>query len=750
MCSRKWIVRIGALLLTGAMLLSVLAVEGNRRDPSPAASFTAGGLLEANSNRQVHPFSTEEVKSQFTAEGFEKAGETDKLEIFLNREEGALRIRNKHTGYLWGALPIGEAEGLNSSWRCYGNGLVSIECFNSEGVESRVSIGKDGAAQYEFLDSGLLCSVEFREQGISFQVRVLWEDDRISMELVEGSLAEKCNDSGYSLKSMTFLPFLGSSYSDSVDGYILIPDGSGALIRYRQPANYSSTYAARIYGKDYGIESLASTADNTARPEAQALMPVYGMVHGAGQNGYLAVVDGGAEYASILAAPAQTNNPYNWAAARFEFRQKYVKNINRKEGAGANVPQEAANAVIPKISFYFTDGAQANYDGMAVMYREMLISQGVLTPLNPTDAAVPLRLEVLGADKKENFLWNTTEVFTTISEAEEIRASLRNADINDLDMILRCYTKNNECGSRLLSSLGSRKELETLGQELQNTGGSLSLYLDPVTANEDQITLRTEAANSMSRNEIRWIDGLASQMYPYTYLYRLTEAEQRIQKAIKRDYGAGFALAQASNKLYSDFTSGKEVPRAESLQRVISMAELLSSGQKIAMYQPNQYLWQYADKMYDLPAANSQILFETDCVPFLQIVLSGCVELYGSTINTSSYSTERLLRQIEYGLAPAFIVTGCDSTKLYHTAQERYFSTSFSDWQPRIEQAYWTVSEGLGKVWGHSIVSHGCLQNGLIRVEYDNGVSIYLNYTDTPLTAGEIRVEAGWFSVIGG
>ena len=91
-----------------------------------------------------------------------------------------------------------------------------------------------------------------------------------------------------------------------------------------------------------------------------------------------------------------------------------------------------------------------------------------------------------------------------------------------------------------------------------------------------------------------------------------------------------------------------------------------------------------------------------------------------------------------------------DIHQLYHTAQERYFSTSFSDWQPRIEQAYWTVSEGLGKVWGHSIVSHGCLQNGLIRVEYDNGVSIYLNYTDTPLTAGEIRVEAGWFSVIGG
>ena len=751
MCSRKWIVRISALGLMVALLLFSALAAGEDQQAAPlVVRPLTNGLLEANSNRQIHPFPAECVESRFTTEGFEKIGETEKLEVFLNREEASLRIRNKDTGYLWGALPVGEAEGLNSAWRCYGNGLVSIEYFNGEGVESRASIGKDGTAQYEVLGNGLLCKTVFENLDISFQVKATWEGSRITMELVEGTLVEGGEGSNYTLKSMTFLPFLGASYSDSTDGYILIPDGSGALIRYRQPANYSSTYAARIYGKDYGIESLASTADNTARPEAQALIPVYGMVHGSGQNGFLAVVENGAEYATIMASPAQTNNPYNWAAARFEFRQKYVKNINRKEGAGANIPQEVPNEVIPKISFYFTEEEQARYDGMAVMYRQMLIQQGVLTPLNLEDRSVPLQLEILGADKKDNFLWNTTEVFTTIEQAEEIRKSLANAGIANLDVVLRCYTKNNECGSGLLSSLGSKKELETLSQALLESRGSLSLYLDPITANEDQITLRTEAANNLSKNEIQWIDNLASQIYPYTYLYRLTEAEERVQKAITNGYGGSFALAQASNKLYSDFTSGKEMTRGESLKRVISMAEELSDGKRIAMYQPNQYLWQDADKMFDLPVSNSQILYESDCVPFLQIVLSGCVELYGGTINTSSYSTERLLRQIEYGMAPAFVVTGCESIELFNTAQERYFSTNFSDWQPQIEQAYRMVSEGLGAVWGHSIVSHQGLQNGLIQVEYDNGVRIYLNYTDKPLAADGITVESGWFSVIGG
>ena len=736
MCSRKWFVRLGALLLSAALLaLCALAA-----DTTPLTD----GLLEANSNRQAHPFSDAPVESQFTTEGFEKVGETQKLEVYLNRQEAALRIRNKITGYLWGALPIGEAEGLNTAWRCYGNGLVSVECVNAEGAESRVSIGKDGKAEYEISDDGLLCSVDFPEQEIAFQVRASWADSRVTLELVDGSLTER--GEGFFLKSMSFLPFLGSSYSDSVDGYILLPDGCGALIRYRKPANYSSTYAARIYGKDYGVESLASTADNTARPEAQALMPVYAMVHGAWQNGFLAVVDEGAAYASLVAAPAQTNNPYNWASARFEFRQKYVKNINRKDGAGANVYQETPNAVVPKISFYFTQGEQANYDGMAVLYRQMLIEQGVLTPLTPLtqqDGTVPLHLEVLGADKKENFLWNTTQVFTTLAQAGEMRQSLADAGISELDMVLRCYAKNNECGAKLLSRLGDKEDIAALDRALCETGGSLSLYFDPITANTDQITLRTEAANNLSRQEIRWIDNLAPRMYPYTYLYRLTEA-------LSRKYGADFALAQASNRLYSDFTSGREVTRAESLTRLTALTQTLAGGGRIAMYRPNQYLWQYADRFLDLPVSNSQILYESDCVPFLQIVLSGCAELYGGTINTSSYSSERMLRQIEYGMAPSFVVTGCESLELNNTAQEAYFSTGFADWRAQIVESYQTVAEGLSAVWGHAIISHRCLNSGLIRVEYDNGVCIYLNYTDAALTAEGVSVQPGGFAVIQG
>ena len=68
MCSRKWFVRLGALLLSAALLVLCAFAA----DTTPLTD----GMLEANSNRQAHPFSDAPVESQFTTEGFEKVGET--------------------------------------------------------------------------------------------------------------------------------------------------------------------------------------------------------------------------------------------------------------------------------------------------------------------------------------------------------------------------------------------------------------------------------------------------------------------------------------------------------------------------------------------------------------------------------------------------------------------------------------------------------------------------------------------------
>lgn len=53
----------------------------------------------------------------------------------------------------------------------------------------------------------------------------------------------------------------------------------------------------------------------------------------------------------------------------------------------------------------------------------------------------------------------------------------------------------------------------------------------------------------------------------------------------------------------------------------------------------------------------------------------------------------------------------------------------------------------LWKVFKDSIVEHRCLETGLIRVEYDNGVKVYVNYTDSTQTVDGLSVEPCWFTV---
>ncbi len=93
-------------------------------------------------------------------------------------------------------------------------------------------------------------------------------------------------------------------------------------------------------------------------------------------------------------------------------------------------------------------------------------------------------------------------------------------------------------------------------------------------------------------------------------------------------------------------------------------------------------------------------------------------------------------------MLPSFVVTESESIELYNTAQEKYSSTNFNDWEKSIVDSYRLVSDGLSNVAGSSIMRHDALDKGLIRVKYENGTMIYINYTDMPQQADNRNIPA--------
>lgn len=176
--------------------------------------------------------------------------------------------------------------------------------------------------------------------------------------------------------------------------------------------------------------------------------------------------------------------------------------------------------------------------------------------------------------------------------------------------------------------------------------------------------------------------------------------------------------------------------------------EELAEGRKLALYSPNQLMWPFAHSFYDLPLVSGQYLYETDTVPFLPMVLKGSMALYAPFVNTTSLSRDRILRMVEYGAYPSFIVTHAPSSSLAYTPLEDLHSTAFSDWKEYIVETYTYMLPALEKTAGLKITTHEAVEQGKVKVEYEGGSTILVNYTDEPWAWGGVVVGPHDYAVV--
>ena len=129
----------------------------------------------------------------------------------------------------------------------------------------RIGAGdKDASRRYHFGENFVVCDVSFDKLGISLSAKAALNNDHITFSLDDTSIREEKN---FSIAEVYFAPFLGATEGDKVPGYMFIPDGSGALVRFGKPAAYLSGFSRRCYGLDYAIDNLYSVNNlRSSRP----------------------------------------------------------------------------------------------------------------------------------------------------------------------------------------------------------------------------------------------------------------------------------------------------------------------------------------------------------------------------------------------------------------------------------------------------------------------------------------------------
>ena len=202
------------------------------------------------------------------------------------------------------------------------------------------------------------------------------------------------------------------------------------------------------------------------------------------------------------------------------------------------------------------------------------------------------------------------------------------------------------------------------------------------------------------------------------------------------------ALAGITDNLFSYSSKGSYYSRTDTMDTYTDAVSRAAESLDLILESPNAYLWQYTGAMLDMPLGSSDYLYVDEEIPFLSMVLKGTVPMYAKYVNFEANKNRYFLQMVESGMYPSFYLTWEDSSQLIYTNSSNLYSLEYDSYRDTIVE-YDTALRALAEMTGDACISnHEVLKNGLVKVSYDNGVVIYVNYTETALSADGLTVDA--------
>lgn len=656
-------------------------------------------------------------------------GENSYYKLYMEEESYAIRILNKADGFIYGSSISDKDENLenfNNTWEGIVNSCITLSYY-SYNETTGVYVTKEesllksdlSVSSYELIENGFIASLYFGESGISMDLIVKLDGKYLDIEVPNSSLVE----TDYELKSIKIYPFLGAVYSDSVPGYILVPDGSGALIRYQPIDTVTDIYQYSYYGQDDSIQTVDSF-------EPIISFPVSGMIHGINQHGFINIIEDGASEATLVVSPAKSNLKYYYSYNEFTYRSLYQTPLSEADSISASgrlVTKEEINDCNPVVKYQFLTGSDANYVGMASSYQDYLIDNELLIDTVDDSTSSELFIDVIAAESKEGFITDEYQKMTDVESLIAILADLDSVSINPL-VSYQGYSSGGVTKSGIIYDSFNSKlgDLEELLEYCNLKDISIYFQIDPLVAYEDSKINTYKNVSTRINMNLNEYEGYNKTLYylnPNSFVTSVTESVIGLSELGIEN----ITIDSVGSLIYSDY-SDETISRSQFIDIIDETISQIES--QIMVYQANDYLLKYTDNYLLMPLTTSRYRIYTDAVPFSAYVLSGVKDMYSAYMNMSSVSTVELLKLVDYGVYPSYIITDESAYALQDSELLQIYSSSYETWNERIKSDNSFIKEGLSSIHNASVLSRTYLDSGVYLVKYDNGVDIYINYTN--------------------
>ncbi len=674
--------------------------------------------------------------------GYDAVAENDVLRLYVRRETAAIIVEDKRSGWLWRSSPADLADntGTTANWRKQIELPVQITYVGEERSQAKNIRPENGAFEYLPVENGLHTRFDFAKDNIGFDMIFRLNGDCLEAIVPEESIQER--ETSY-LVDIDVLPFLGATH-DGDDGYIIYPDGSGALMDFTSPHPQEvQRITSVVYGEDAsgGLDTVSSIYTEPV------VMPLFGLARDSAA--FVGMITHGDFDATMNVARSGKGINYNHVWAQFLYRRQGRFSLTGGQPAWLYQPDRIGGDKQVRYCFLLDD--QANYSGMAARYRDFLMEERGAKRL--TDAVPLMHVAFyLGTERRNWFLADMISM-TTFDQAGDILDELAADGVQRLDVTLYSWNEGGTKGeypSRLPvdKRLGGEEALKRLAQEVDARGQRLFL--------QDNYLFVTPGSAGVQPylHAIRGVDGLpigdSEQGYllnPQVALRNFAARDLDEMASLGAD---GLLLEAFADLALPDKNTEYPLSResfAASWMQIAAMSKQMFGA--VALEGSNIYALPHTDRLDFVTVDSTHFDMFQQTVPLYHIATHGLVQYTGMPYNLISDGQRMFLRHVEIGAIPFFIVTEESSARLMRTGANMIYSSQFETWRAEIIRQY-RVMETLAPLNNQFITNHRMLAAEVSETTYEDGSRVIVNYSGQAYTDGAVSVPAHNFVLIGG
>ncbi|MBQ7088490.1 MAG: hypothetical protein IJN04_02495 [Clostridia bacterium] len=617
----------------------------------------------------------------------------------------------------------------------------------------------------EKIENGFRAVYSFEAEKIAVTVEYLLHNDGLEIRIPLNGVQEETNH----VTEIKVAPFMGAVMNDT-GSYLMVPSGSGSLIYAKTSAGTKQTYSESVYGGD-----ASEPATSQFRMLGRVYLPVFGAMNrdydeNTPDTGMLGVIENGAECAVVYAQTGGLFSDYSnvYAGFRVRAKEKVVYNDQGKtKKTGVQFSDEVVDCEYLSVRYIPLDGGRGDdptYNGMAVTYRKYLQARGYLQ--DRAENVPALSVNMLGSTQiTDSFFgipYQTDVSVTTLKQTQQIVSELKEM-LGDKAMLVSLVgygqggIANSVIGGgfKISSKVGKKSDLAALREYAEEHGIVLSMDYEAAQFQKSGagISVGSDSAMRVSSLKAEVVTysmntGLENDKGLSWYLVARDKLPTVMDKSIaavnKNGLGA-VSFGSLNRIVYSDFRELGNVSGTGFAALVEEqLKQYTADGVQLVASEANAYVAMNADYVTEVPMHSSKYSVLSQDIPFYSMVFQGYVPLSVSSINLAVNTRDAYLQAIATGAALQFTLCDTLHESIQFDEDSAFVSSRYADWKDQIAAMVEESAHFYTKVGNQSIVRYE--KHGDVSItEFENGLIVYVNYADEPVTYNNIQLEANSF-----